>query len=237
MYNGQKVSLKQILWTVLNHPLANDLTYDTAAEFAVECIKLIGIPFSFKNEITEPPLILNNHKALLPNNLTKINGIRLISNDMIPERSAVALRYATDIYHESNQKNTLEEFTYNIQNNVIYTSFPDGCLEVSYECLDTDKDGYPLIPDNPKYKLAVEYYILYRYLAPLWDIGKISDKAFNRITQNYEWYVGGAQTSMQIKGVDHFQSVMNSINRIILNVDAHKNFYNSMGNKERIKRY
>ena len=237
MYNGNTVSLKKILWNVMNHHLAKDLTYDIAAEFALEIIELLGAPLSFIDKTTDPNLIVENNKVAAPNDVIQINGIRVIQNDGLPERSAIALRHATDIYHNSVNKNTVEEFTYTIQNGVIFTSFEKGCIEVSYKALPTDESGYPLIPDNRKYKLAVEYYILYRYLAPLYDIGKITDKAFNRITQEKCFYVGAAENSMKLQGVDHLESALNGINRLLLNSSAHKNFFKGTGEKERIKKY
>lgn len=237
MYNGQTVSLKTILWKVMNHPLANDLTYDIAAEFAIEAIELLGAPLAHIDKVTDPHIVTVNHKAALPADLIQLNGVRLIKSDEYPERDAIALRYATDIYHESKLKNTLEEFTYTIQGGVIYTSFPEACIELSYKALPLDKDGYPLVPGNRKVKMALEYYILYRYLAPLYDIGKITDKAFGRIEQQKLFYMGAAGNDMKLSGIDHLESTMNSINRLLLNSNAHKNFFKGMGDKERIKRH
>jgi hypothetical protein len=237
MVNGQTVSLKAILWNVFNHPLANDLTYDIAAGFAVEAIRLLGAPLAFINKVTDPYIVTVNHKAALPDDLLKINGVRLIQNDEFPERSAKALRYATDVYHHSKLKNTLEEFTYTIQNGIIYTSFPEACIEISYEALPVDEEGYPLIPNNQKVKLAIEYYILFRYLAPLYDIGKITDKSFGRIEQQKLFYMGAASNDMKLQGIDQLESVMNAVNRLIVNSNAHKNFFKNAGEKERFKQH
>lgn len=237
MHNGQTVSLKAILWKVMNHPLANDLTYDIAAEFAIEAIRLLGAPLTHITKVTDPYIWTKNHKAALPADLLKVNGVRLIQNEELPEKNAVALRYATDVYHKSKLKNTLEEFTYTIENGVIFTSFEEACLEISYQALPVDKDGYPLIPNNQKVMMAIEYYILYRYLAPLFDIGKITEKAFYRIEQQKLFYMGAANNDMKLAGVDHLESVMNTINRLILNSNAHKNFFKGAGEKERLKRY
>jgi hypothetical protein len=40
-----------------------------------------------------------------------------------------------------------------------------------------------MIPDNQKVQLGMEYYILSRYLEPIWLMGKITDKAFEYIQQ------------------------------------------------------
>ena len=36
---------------------------------------------------------------------------------------------------------------------------------------------------------------------------------------------------------DNIESIMNSINRIILDTNSHKNFFKQMGEKEQIKRF
>jgi len=81
----------------------------------------------------------------------------------------------------------------------------------------------------------LEYYILYRLLEPYYDLGKISDKAFNRITQNKDWYMGAAQSDTKVVSMDHWEAVMNSINRLIVNDTAHQNFFKGMGNKNELE--
>lgn len=131
----------------------------------------------------------------------------------------------------------LTEYTYTAQNGVIQTSFKEGDIEVSYKSLATDDEGYPLIPDNQEVKLALEYYILFRFLEPLWIMGKVTDKAFQYVDQKKCWYLPSANTSMQLQSGDHLESVMNSINRLIVNDTAFENSYKGTGKRERIKKY
>ena len=49
--------------------------------------------------------------------------------------------------------------------------------------------------------------------------------------------MGAANTSMQLQSVDHLESVMNAVNRLIINDKAFENFYKRSGDRERIKRY
>lgn len=249
MYNGQTISVKRILWDVMQHPLAQELSYDLAAQYAVDALELIGAPLSYVDSVTNPPLKLVNYKAELPANLVNIRGIRLLRYDNDPtgtsghrEQYAVALRHATDIYHKVlncnvNDEHIPEEYTYTVQNGILYTSIPEGEVEVSYKALPVDDEGYPLLPNEIKTRMAVQYYILYRYLEPLYDVGKITDKAFQRISQEKSFYMGAAQNSLQLAGIDHLESVMNAVNRLIVNDQAHENFYKELGKKERLRRY
>ena len=240
MHNGKTISLKTILWKVLRNPLASDLTYEEAAEHAIEVIRLIGAPLMFEDKLTDPLLKIVDNKAGLPDNLLNIRGVRMINDLDNFDRGAIALRYATDIYHNvenCDDNNCTFDYTYTVQRGVIFTSFPEGYVQMSYKAISTDEEGYPLVPDNEKVKMALEYYILFRYLEPLWMMGKITDKAFQYIDQKKCFYVGGAETSMKLQGPDQLESVMNIINRLIVNKNAFDSFYKGSGEMERIKRY
>ena len=68
-------------------------------------------------------------------------------------------------------------------------------------------------------------------------MGKIPDKVFHYIDQKKCFYMGASNTSMQLQGIDHLESVMNAVNRLIINDKAFDNFYKGAGMRERIKRY
>lgn len=119
---------------------------------------------------------------------------------------------------------------------MIKTSFEKGSVIVSYLGLPVDCDGYQLIPDNVKVRMAVRYYILFSHLEPFYDIGKITDKAFKRIEQKKDWYMGGAQSSTQLHNIDHANAMANSINRLLIDDRVRDNFYETLGNKETIKK-
>jgi|TARA_R110000823_G_scaffold313799_2_gene441838 hypothetical protein len=247
MYNGNLISLKNILWKVFNSPHAEGLNYEDAAEYAIEALRLIGTPLTYIDKVTIPPLQIVSYKAALPTNIITIRGVKLLNG---PNGVPIAMTRATDLYHgsipcndtgssniDSKQEQTGTEFTYTAQNGVIQTSVRDGELELSFTALACDKDGYPLIPDNIQVKMCLEYYILFRFLEPLWTMGKITDKVFNYIDQKKCFYMGASNTSMQLQGIDHLESVMNAVNRLIINDKAFDNFYKGAGMKERIKKY
>jgi hypothetical protein len=241
MYNGQTVSLKRILWSILSRPIASDLSYERAAELAIEAIKLLGAPLAFTSKVTNPPLEIVNHKVALPPELLSIKGIRYVPNLNDHESLAVALTYATDVYHASEgcltDPSSGIEFTYTLDEGIIKVPSVDGFLQIAYKALPVDEEGYPLIPDDEKTKLAIEYYIMFRYLEPLWEMGKITDKVFEYNNQKKCFYMGSASNSLKIADMDHMEAIGNSINRLIINTNAHKNFFKGAGAKERFKRY
>ena len=181
MITGKTVSVGNILWKVLKQPIVQDLKYEDAAEYAIEYLRLIGSALSFEDKVDK--IQLNNYKALLPLNLISLKGIKYSEKEC---NSGIAMRYASDIYHTNinNDNNcNFQEYTYITQNNVITSSIKDGWLEISYSGIATDEFGYPLIPDNESFKVALEYYIIHRTLEGLWSMGKVTDKVFQYYEQ------------------------------------------------------
>lgn len=239
MTNGNYKSLGAILYKILRNPLCAELSYEDAAEYALEFIKLLGAPVVYINKTI--CIELNCYKAEIPCDLLYVNGIRYFDNDL---SNAIAMRESTNIYHvnsnEFNNKgesNSNNEFTYKLQNGVIFTSMENGNIEISYEAIATDENGYPLVPDNQKVELGMEYYIMSRYLEPLYLVGKVTDKAFEYIQQKRYFYTPSAFTSLQMPGVDKMASIMNGLNRLIINDTAHQNFFKKFGEQEVIKKY
>ena len=234
MYNGKTVSLKEILWRIMNYPTMADLSFEDAAEYAVEAIGLLGAPLGYENKIS-PLIEVIDYKAALPENVVEVRGIKIQEDD-----SNVPLTYATDIFHDQDECddcNKDQEYTYTYANGVIKTSFEKGTIRVSYKGLMTDEEGFPLIPDNEKFKLAIRYYVMYMHMEPLALMGKVTQSAFNIVSQQKSWYMGAAQSSMQIANMDHAETIANSVNRLLLNRFGHSSSYAGMGKKEIFKKY
>jgi hypothetical protein len=238
------------MWKILKNPLASELTYEECAEYALEFIKLLGAPTAYETKLFSTDLIM--YKAELPCDIIKIDGVRYLdSNNDGQKGNFIAMREATNTYHidpneHQNEQDTefnlrgnhrRSEFTYKIQKGIIFTSMKDGCIEIAYKGLMLDEDGYPLIPDNETVMIGMEYYILSRYLEPLWMMGKITDKAFEYVQQKRYFYMPSSYTALQMPNEDMMESMMNSINKLIINTTAHQNFFKKMGEKERIRRF
>lgn len=236
MYNGKTISLQEIMWRISTHPLMKDLNYEDAAMYAIEAIRLINMPLIYENKVTNPPIKITEHKAALPDDLLQVRGVK-------EAHSNIAYKYATDIYHVDMCKKDFgdckydNDFTYEIQSNVIITSKRETEILISYKALGTDEQGYPLIPDIQKVKEAIRYYIMYAHLEPLYDIGKVTDKAFHRIEQNYLWYIGAAQTATTLQGLDHLETTFNAINRLLINDTEHSRGFKYLNVKESDKKY
>jgi len=262
MNNGKHKSFKSVLWRLKKHPFCSDLSEEQAAEYALELIRKAKLALSFGDE---PAYVcVNNYRGAIPNDLIYIKGIRYYtSNDIIdyikeetpdfikqadinsfitPGTNFLPVKYSGNIYHSSYHKHGKEyndvdcNITYTVNNNHIYLSEVCGLLEVSYKSLLMDEEGYPLIPDNQAYEDALYYYILKEHLFGLWTVGKVTDKAYNKIEQEYTWAIGQAGTSMKLSGMDNWETVMTGIRRLIQPQNLSDYGYKELHNREQIKK-
>jgi len=246
MYNGSTISLGSVIWKVMKYPFTEDLTYETAAEYALEYIKLMGAPCIYSDVITEP-IKLTDYKARLPNDILWIKGVKYMVDkcDVNTPNGEVAMQGAVDIYHAGNVPYNVraseipnnQGINYVIDKGIIKTSVCDGYIVVSYKAVATDEHGYPLVPDKMEFILGLQFYILERYLHPLWMMGKVTDKVFNDITQKSNFYYGSAHTGLRMPDTDELESIMNGINSILINSTAQRDFFRNYGEKEYIRSY
>lgn len=235
MINGKQVGIGEILWRVVANPYLTDVTIDSVAEHALNFLKLMKAPLAMTDKVKSIELFA--YKGLLPDNLINIRGVRYTGLDGCDK--GIPMRYATDIYHQSpsNEDECATELTYVIQGCNIITSVEEGYIEISYSAIEVDEDGFPLIPDNESLKRALEYFIIFKYIEPLWSIGKVPDKVFSYYDTQANWYYGQASNAFKLANVDHLESTMNAINRIILSAAAHKSGFKNLGEKEHFKRF
>ncbi len=158
----------------------------------------------------------------------------------------IAMIKATDVYHSGSQmydslnphyRREDQGFTYIVEKGIIKTSVEGGYVVISYKGLALDEFGYPLIPDKEEFILGLEYYILHRFMEPLWIAGKVSDKAFSYVEQKRHFYFGSAHTGLNMPDSDKMESIMNGINRLIPNTTGHRDFFRNYGVREQIKKY
>jgi hypothetical protein len=113
--------------------------------------------------------------------------------------SGVCLRSMTDSFMPTNQQrgkrtighlNYSDELTFKTQNRVIFTSFEEGEVKVSYKAIPVDDDGLPLVIDNSPYLRALEAFIKKEVFSYKFDEGKINEKVLSHAEQEYAWRAG-----------------------------------------------
>lgn len=204
-----------------------DLTLETAVDYCIDFMRLVGVPDMFTEKVAV--LEINNYRAALPEDFYQVNQIRTTEGNYF--------RYTGDTFHThkcfDNTANV--DLTYKIQGGVIITSIEKGCIEISYQAIAVDEEGYPMIPDNSSFTRAIQAYIKKEWFTILFDEAKISQQAFQQAQQDYAWAVGDCRSEFNRLTIDKAESLFNSWRTLIIRDSEHRRGFKNNGSKEYIK--
>lgn len=218
----QYTSIKVVLDKILRHPLLQDISLETAVDYTIDFMRIVGSPGMFTEKVENVKVC--KYRALLPNDFYQVIQIKTSGGHM--------LRSTTDSFHLEGNSSDL---TYKIQGGIIYTSFEEGDIILAYMAIQTDDDGYPLIPDNSSFTRALESYIKKQWFTILFDLGKIQPAVLQNAQQDYAWAVGDCQSEFGRLTIDEMESFTNSYRTMILRTNEHANGFATLGKKETLK--
>lgn len=219
------VNIKVILDRLLRHPLLRDLDLETAIQFVIDFISCMGLPNIYIDKVTT--ICIDNYRGQLPCDLIAINQVRLA-------RNGVCLRAMTDSFNGTHPEDK-GELSFKTQGSVIFTSFKDGDIEISYKAISTDDDGLPLLPDNPIFLKALELYIKKEWFTILFDMGKISPAVLQNTQQEYAFKVGQCNNEFMIPSVSEMESITRMLNTLVPRVSDFKKSFRYLGDTEYLK--
>lgn len=225
------------------HPLLQDITFETVIDYAVEFIKIVGMP----REFVDKTAVINIHqyRGQLPCDFYEMIQVRLLSHDKCnPHYNArdvylsPTFRYTTDSFHMSPRKSKFPELTYKLQGDCIFTApLEEGKIEIAYRAMPVDEDGYPLIPENSSFTRALEAYIKKQWFTIQFDMGKITQQAMQKADQDYAWAVGQAQTNLVMPSIDQMEAISNMWNTLIPRYNDHKRGFITEGTQEHYRNH
>ena len=227
------VKLPVILDRLLRHPLLNDLNLETAIQYTLDFIGIMGLPNVYVDKIET--IDIKEYRGELPCDLISINQVRLHKNGM-------ALRAMTDNFnaypthnHEGGDWGERGEPSFKTQGRVIFTSIRHEKVDISYKAIMLDDEGLPLIPDNSTFLKALELYIKKEWFTILFDMGKISPAVLNNTQQSYAFVAGQCNNEFLIPSVNEMEAITNSLNQLIPRTNEFRNGFKNLGDKEYIR--
>ena len=222
------ISIKEVLDNLLDNPLLQDLTLERVVNYTIDFIRKVGMPKVYIEKIAN--LEVKEYRALLPCDFHKMIQVRVFR-----EGYSQVFRSSTDSFHLSKDKGDSHDLTYKLQGQAIYTSMKNGTIEIVYQAIPVDCDGYPMIADNSSFREALELYITKKRYKVLFDVGKIRGDVYSSTCQDYAFAVGQAQTSLIMPTIDEMESITNSWNTLIPRVTEHRIGFINNGSKETLK--
>lgn len=219
------VNIRIIADRLMRQPLLTDLSLEAIVQYTTDFIGIVGLPSMYVDKVEE--LSVDTFRAKLPCDLVSIKQVK-------DKKSNVSLRSTTDSYYlmQGDNKSNKQDGTFKTQGSIIYTSFKEGDIIISYKAILVDSEGLPLIPDNSIFLKALELYIKAEWFSILFDMGKISPAALQNVQQQYAWRVGQLNMEFTIPSISEMEAITNIMNQLIPRTNEFRKGFKSLGNKE-----
>lgn len=225
------INIREALSRILRHPLLQDMTLEQAVQYTIDFIGIFGLPKLYQDK--EEVLHIEDFRAKLPCDLISINQIKEC-------KTGVCLRSMTDNFmpreHDRSAGYRIpQELSFKTQGQVLYVSFKTGDVSVSYKAIPVDKDGFPLLINNPVFLKALETYIKKEAFTILFDMGKIAPVVLQNTQQQYAWLAGQLQSEFTIPSISEMESIKRSWCTLLQRTSEFNNGFKNNGDQEYIR--
>lgn len=213
--NYQYVNIREILSRILRHPLLQDLNLETALQYTVDFFGIMGLPSTYIDRVAT--VDIKEFRGVLPCDLVSISQVRY---------NGECITQMTGNYENYNSFKT--------QGRIIYTSFKEGSVDISYKAMALDDEGLPLLPDEPTFLRALELYIKKQWFTILFDMNKISPAVLQNTQQEYAFAVGACNNTFIIPSVSEMEAIKNMWNQLIPRTNEFRNGFRYLGRQEHL---
>ena len=208
----------------MQHELLQDLTLEQTVGYVIKFNSIFNVPQLYNTKYAT--IKINEYRGELPCDLIAINQVKdSLSNLVIKEINGTFFN-----------PNTIER-AFKTQGQIIFTTFKEGEIEVSYRAIPVDEEGYPLILDNEKYKNALELYIKKDRFTNPFDLGKLHHSILQNTQQDYAWAAGQLQSELKTPSLSEWESISNAHNTLLQRDDMFVKGFESLGEKEYFKKH
>lgn len=181
-------TIHRVLDSLKDHPMLADLTLEQAVRYAIRFISKHGYSKLYQDKIAD--VETHDFRAMMPCDLINIVQVKDL-------KTGLCLRSMTDNFPMGMQPtptkdcvdpmNNMRTMPYipprapmhgdpafKTQGRVIFTSFPEGMIQIAYKAIPVDEDGFPMLIDNEVYLDALEAYIKKQVFTIKYDQQKIA---------------------------------------------------------------
>jgi len=257
IYSGKTTSVKVVIAKLYRDlDLKEEDVFINFLEWSAEALEKIGAFTQLENK-TEC-LSINNYRGELPADLVYLNQVSYNGYAILPSSNSFgSIKLDTSspntapyAFYQNKIENTIfinpadsglymlnnrglyDRVTYTIQNGCIKTSFNIGTLDISYQALPIDCDGYPLVPDYVEFREALYWYINMKYSYAMYRRGELRDGVYNHAEERWHWYCQQAANKAMIPDLNTLESIKRSFLTLKPKTEQFRNFFNDLNSNK-----
>lgn len=221
----QYINIREILSRLQRHPLLQDVTLEQVIQYTIDFIGIFGMPNLYSTKEIKIPI--EDYRGILPCDLISI----IQAKDC---QCNISMRSMTDSFLP---KGPEQERTFKTQGRVIYTSFKEGDVLLSYKAVAIDEEGYPLLIDMPEFLKTLELYIKKEVFTILFDMGRITPQVLQNTQQEYYIRAGQLTEEFTIPSISEMESIKNAYCTLRPRMTSFDRGFKDEGKREYIKQH
>ena len=232
-----------------DNDISEEVNYLDIIEWIGESLESVGAYSQYKQKSIE--LDLCDYRVGLPCDFHKLLSLSYQGNHIMPATSTLGNIVPTGSTVDeplingqpvtfpqiSNSPLAGDGFTYQVNDNFIISNLREGCILLSYLGIPTDKEGFPLIPENYYYIKAIKLYVTYMMDRMQWRQGKLPDKIYMESKNEWQWYTQAARSAAIMPGINEMENFKNQWLRLRPMLDRHAGFFKDLSSRERLRQH
>lgn len=127
------------------------------------------------------------------------------------------------------------QFTLN--SNYMTFNIKEGKVCMAYWAFPLDCEGFPLVPDDVKYKRAVASYIQLKMDYILWRQDMLTDKVYLKSEEDWKWSVASASSHLKMPDVNQMESLRRQLTKMIVRTEDFRTGFSTMNTRGHRGRY
>ena len=194
------ISSKHVIAKIYRDLDLNDPNYELDfIEWFGEALNFIGSSTQLVKK--QEKLLIEDHKANLPTDFVHLEQIRYESKQFGDNY----LKY-NPANHNTKEEGQIgkQKETYQLNPDVIVTTFEHGEITIIYKALPVDDDGYPLVPDNQYFLEALFWYAFKKMLMRGYK-SKVSELSYFYADQQWKRYCTAARNKANYPDIGKYQ--------------------------------
>ena len=224
-------TIQRVLDDLLEDAHMENLTLEQVVKHTVRFIHKHGYPKFYQDK--EAEVEIHQYRGVLPCDLVSINQV-------MDCQTGLCMRSMTDTFYpddDSFRHTAPYEASFKTQGTVIFTSFPEGMVKISYKSTPVDEDGFPMLIDNESYLDALEAYISMKVIRNKFRQSKIPAAVYQDAQQEYAVAAKELQSEMCTPSVSEMESITRLWNTLIPRVHQFDRGFRHLGDREHLVRH
>lgn len=222
-------SVRTVIYQVINDLGIGDteVPIDDIIEWTGKALQHIGSYYQLTEK--QETIEIENYKGELPCDFYKMSRL-LYNNNRMRNNESLIGETSTEIGN-----NSFTNIDYNINHNVITTSFESGDVAIQYLAFPVDCDGLPLVPDDPSFMDACFWRCVYQLCLRGYEFKNTQLRDINFTKSMWNRYCRQARAEANMPDLDMYERLKNNYLRLKIDKNQHWKFFATNGDQEAMR--